>query len=187
MNSKNKTKQAIFGGGCFWCLEPIFENIKGVSSVVPGYAGGTKENPTYEEVLSEKTGHAEVVRIEYNEAEIHYEKLVNFFFSIHDPTTLNRQGDDVGSQYRSIVMYQDESQKSVVNEIIRELEAEKVYGNKIVTEVVPFEKFYEAEEEHHHYYKKNPNKAYCRLVIFPKLKKFRAKYGEYLSDQVNEH
>lgn len=179
-----KTKQmkkAIFGGGCFWCLEPIFKNIRGIDSVVPGYAGGFKDNPTYEEVSTGDTGHAEVVKIDYDETVIKYEDLVRFFFSIHDPTTLNRQGDDVGSQYRSIILYDGDDQKFVAQKAIEEFTNEEVFDKPIVTELVPFEKFYEAEEYHHNYYEKNPDKAYCRLVIFPKLKKFRKKYGEYLS------
>ena len=173
---------AIFGGGCFWCTEAIFKKLRGVVSVVPGYAGGTTENPTYEAVCGGKTGHAEVIKIEFNPNVIQYRDLLEVFFLTHDPTTMNRQGNDVGEQYRSIVLYASLEQKKLAEEIITELTASGEFKDPIVTRVVPLEKFYEAEDYHHDYYAQNQNKPYCRLVIDPKLEKLRKKFAPFLNE-----
>lgn len=165
-------KIAVFGGGCFWCTEAVFGALRGVKTVVPGYAGGLKPNPSYESVCGGNTGHAEVVRVEYDPSVISYDQLVEAFFGMHDPTTLNRQGNDMGTQYRSVIMYGSEDEKKISDEFIAAHQAD-VAPDKIVTEVVPLETFYEAEDYHHHYFKKNLDKAYCQLVISPKLAKFK--------------
>ena len=172
------TETATLGGGCFWCLEAVFERLEGVESVTSGYAGGHKENPTYEEVCSGSTGHAEVVQVEYDPEVISYEKLLEVFFMIHDPTTLNRQGPDVGTQYRSIVLYHDEAQKEAVETFVDGLEAEDVYDDEIVTEVEPLETFWEAEEYHQDYYEKNPGDGYCQFNADPKIRKVREKFAD---------
>lgn len=173
-----KTETAIFGGGCFWCTEAIFENLKGVISVTPGYAGGAKSNPTYEEVSSGKTGHAEVIKIEFDPEQITYENLLTVFFAVHDPTTINRQGDDVGVQYRSIILHTDEEQKKQAENFIKRLNESE--GGRVVTEVKPLEKFYKAEDYHHHYYQKNKNQPYCQIVINPKLQMLRKNFDNLL-------
>jgi len=172
---------AIFGGGCFWCTEAVFKMLKGVQSVVPGYAGGTKEKPTYEEVSSGRTGHAEVIKIEFDPAAISYRELLTVFFATHDPTTLNRQGADVGTQYRSVIFYTDESQKEEAGKFIAELNASSKEGNPVVTEVKPLGNFYEAEEYHKDYYKNNPQNSYCEVVINPKLKKVQKEFAALLN------
>lgn len=170
---------AVFGGGCFWCTEAIYSELKGVLSVVPGYAGGSKPNPTYEEVFGGMTGHAEVIKIEFDPAVISYDDILTVFFATHDPTTLNRQGTDVGTQYRSIVLYMSEEQKQKALAFIAKLNES---GEKVVTEVKPFDKFYEAEDYHHQYYKKNSNQPYCQLVISPKLAKLKEKFYALLKE-----
>jgi peptide-methionine (S)-S-oxide reductase len=167
---------ATFGNGCFWCTEAIFQQLKGVENVVPGYAGGSTKNPTYEEVCSGVTGHAEVIQISYDPKVISYRELLDVFFYTHDPTTLDQQGNDVGTQYRSAIYYHDESQKNDALKIIEQLEIEKVYKDKIVTEVTALDKFYLAENYHNDYYNNNKNQGYCRVVINPKLDKFVKKY-----------
>jgi len=176
-NMSDKTTVATFGNGCFWCTEAIFQQLKGVEKVLPGYTGGSLKNPTYKEVCSGLTGHAEAIQITYNPEEISYRELLDVFFYTHDPTTLNRQGNDVGTQYRSAIFYQDESQKKEAEKIIQQLTQEKVYEDAIVTEVVPFYVFYVAEDYHKDYYKNNKNQPYCRAVINPKVDKFLKKYG----------
>jgi peptide-methionine (S)-S-oxide reductase len=172
---------ATLGGGCFWCTEAIFSEVKGVEKVEPGYAGGTVENPTYEQVCTGTTGHAEVVQITFDPQLISYRQLLTIFFTIHDPTTPNRQGEDVGSQYRSIILYHSEEQRRVAEEVMEEVRRAKIWGDRpIVTELVPFKAFYRAEEYHHNYYRRNPDKPYCRLVIAPKLAKFRSHYPDML-------
>jgi len=163
---------ATFGSGCFWCTEAVFQQLKGVTSVVSGFSGGNTENPSYEQVLTGRTGHAEVCQIEFNPAEISYEDLLEVFFSTHDPTTLNRQGNDVGTQYRSIILYHSEEQKEIAERMKAELDTTRTWKNPIVTEIVPFEKFYKAEDYHQNYFRSNPNERYCRFVIAPKVKKF---------------
>lgn len=173
MVENENTARATLAGGCFWCIEAPFEELNGVESVISGYAGGETENPTYEEVCTGETGHAEVVQITYDPAEISYGDLLEVFFTIHDPTTLNRQGPDVGTQYRSAIFYHDEDQRETAEVLIEELEAADAYDDPIVTEVEPLDTFYEAEEYHQNYYEKNPNQAYCAVHIPPKLEKVR--------------
>src|SRR5712691_3701786 len=165
------TQLATLAGGCFCCLEAVFEQLRGVTKVVSGYAGGHVPNPSYEAVCTGTTGHAEVVQVTFDPAVITFGDLLDVFFTIHDPTTLNRQGPDSGSQYRSAVFYHSPEQKAVVAQVIAELEAEKVWDDPIVTEVVPFTAFYPAEEYHREYYRRNPNQSYCRVVIAPKVAK----------------
>jgi len=172
------TERATFGGGCFWCLDPIFRELRGVNDVAVGYSGGHVENPTYEQVCGKSTGHAEVVQIEYEPALISYDDLLDVFFAIHDPTTPNRQGADVGPQYRSIVLAHDEAQESAARRAIADLEASGEFESRIVTEVVPFEVFYRAEESHQEYWARNPSAAFCRLVIDPKVAKFRKQFAD---------
>jgi peptide-methionine (S)-S-oxide reductase len=167
--STGRTETATLGGGCFWCLEAVYERIEGVKSVVSGYAGGTKADPTYSEVCTGATGHAEVVQVEYDPGVIGYEQILELFWKAHDPTTLNRQGADVGTQYRSIILYHDESQRKMA-ERSKALAAEQL-SRPIVTEIQPLETFYRAEEYHQDYYAKNPNAGYCSFVIRPKLRK----------------
>ena len=164
-------ESAYFGGGCFWCMEAVFENVEGVIDVVSGFAGGKKENPTYKEVCTGTTGHAEVVMIKYDPSIVTYEELLKIFWKSHNPTQINRQGADVGSQYRSIILYTDDKQKMIAEQSRHELEESGVYRGPIVTEIVPFIKFYPAEDYHQDYYRKNPNAPYCTLVIQPKLEK----------------
>lgn len=171
---------AVFGGGCFWCTEAVFKMLDGVKSVVPGYAGGFTEAPTYEQVCSGTTGHAEAVRIEYDPAKVKYEDMLTVFFATHDPTTVNRQGNDVGTQYRSIVLYADESQKEAAERYVRELEAASPGGDPIVTQIKPLEAFYEAEAYHKDYYAKNPDQGYCRAVITPKVRKAKERFAALL-------
>ncbi len=173
MSQDTKTQTAIFAGGCFWCTEAIFKEMKGVISVVPGYTGGNRKNPTYEQVSTGATGHAEAVRIIYNPDETTYEELLQVFFATHDPTTLNRQGNDVGTQYRSAVFYTTEKQKELATAYIKFLEQEDVYDQYIVTEVKPATDFYEAEDYHKNYLQNNPNNPYCQYVVMPKVEKFR--------------
>ncbi len=169
----NKTEIATLGGGCFWCMEAVFERLPGVISVTSGFAGGTTENPTYQEVCTGNTGHAEVTQIEFDPAKISYAKLLEVFWQAHDPTTLNRQGADEGTQYRSIILYHDEKQKLIAEK--SKLEAQKNFNNPIVTEIVPLKKFYQAEDYHQEYYDDNSNAGYCRVVIAPKLEKLEHK------------
>ena len=168
------TEVAVFGSGCFWCSEAVFSELNGVISVVPGYSGGTVSNPTYEDVCTDTTGHAEVAQVTFDPSIISYRELLEVFFSTHDPTTPNRQGADVGTQYRSVVFYGNEEQRDQAVEIIRELTADKTFRNPIVTEVAPLRAFYPAEDYHWSYYRRNPSKPYCQAVIAPKLAKFRA-------------
>lgn len=164
-----KTGIATLGGGCFWCLEAVFERVDGVVAVTSGYAGGTVSDPSYEEVCEEKTGHAEVVRIEFDTGRISYEDILDLFWKAHDPTTPNRQQADVGTQYRSIILYHNEEQKTAAEESMRRAEA--LYENPIVTEILPYDRFFPAEGYHQDYFEKNRNAGYCRIVIQPKLKK----------------
>ncbi len=172
--------QATFGSGCFWCTEAIFLSVKGVTSVMPGYAGGTVENPSYEQVSSGTTGHAEVARIEFDPATVSYEQLVEVFFGSHNPTTLNRQGNDVGEQYRSVIFFHDETQKKIAEAVKAKLEQGKTFDAPIVTSIVPLTNFYPAEDYHRNYYANNPDQPYCQAVISPKLAKFRQHYASLL-------
>lgn len=168
---------ATFGNGCFWCTEAIFQQLKGVETVLPGYTGGQVKNPTYKEVCTGSTGHAEAIQITYDPAVITYRELLDVFFYTHDPTTLNRQGGDVGTQYRSAIFFHNKEQESDAKTIIAQLTKEGVYDDPIVTEVSPFDVFYQAEDYHRNYYNNNKNQGYCRAVINPKLDKFMKKYG----------
>jgi peptide-methionine (S)-S-oxide reductase len=170
---KDELTTATFGGGCFWCLDPLFSDLVGVEDVTVGYAGGDKNDPTYEQVCSGRTGHAEVVQVKFDPERISYRELLEIFFSVHDPTTLNRQGADVGSQYRSIILTHNEEQEQVARSVIAELTEEGVWPNPVVTEVKPLQAFYPAEEYHHDYFDKNPGQGYCQVVIAPKVTKFR--------------
>ncbi len=178
-NKKNMDQNlavATFGNGCFWCTEAIFQQLKGVEKVVSGYTGGIVKNPSYREVCNGTTGHAEVLQITYDPDVISYRELLDVFFYTHDPTTLNRQGADIGTEYRSAIFYHDKIQKNEAEKIIIQLENEKVFYDKIVTEITPFEVFYLADDHHQNYYNNNKNQPYCRVVINPKLDKFLKKY-----------
>ncbi len=177
---KDKFEIATFGGGCFWCVEAIFERVQGVHEVESGYSGGTVSNPDYKMVTSGTTGHAEVVQITFNPEVVSYLELLEIFFLTHDPTTLNRQGADVGTQYRSIVLYHNEQQNKLARKVIQELESEAIWSDPIVTAVEAFEQFYSAEAYHQEYFENNPNQGYCRLVITPKLEKFEKVFKEKL-------
>jgi peptide-methionine (S)-S-oxide reductase len=167
------TETATLGGGCFWCTEAVFQMLPGVKAVSSGYAGGTTENPTYKEVCTGRTGHAEVIQIEFDPRQVSYEKIVSTFWEAHDPTTLNRQGADAGTQYRSIILYNSEAQKLAAEK--SKAEAQKLFDKPIVTEIVPLKKFYKAEGYHQDYFRSNPNQPYCRAVIQPKVEKFEKK------------
>ena len=173
---------ATLAGGCFWCLEAVYDDLKGVISVESGYAGGATPDPTYQQVCSGKTGHAEVVRIQFDPSIVSYRDLLNIFFSIHDPTTLNRQGADVGTQYRSAIFYHTPEQKAEAEQAIRELTMQKLWDKAIVTEVVPLNGFYEAEDYHQEYFKNHPYTGYCQAVVAPKVAKFRSHYMELLKN-----
>jgi len=179
-NSQKKEETAIFAGGCFWCTEAIFKNLKGVYSVVPGYTGGQRKNPTYEQVVTGATGHAEAVKIVFNPDEIGYEELLEIFFATHDPTSLNRQGNDIGTQYRSAIFYTNPQQKERAEAYVKFLEQEGVFDNPIVTEIVPATEFYEAEDYHKNYLENHPENPYCQFVILPKLEKFKKFYKNKL-------
>jgi len=168
---------ATLGGGCFWCLEAIFKDLVGVDQVLSGYAGGTVPNPSYQQVCTGKTGHAEVVHIAFDPKMISFREILEVFFNIHDPTTPNRQGADVGPQYRSIIFYHSDDQKRATEDMIRELNAAGIWDAPIVTKVVPFKVFYRAEDYHQEYFMNNPHQAYCQVVIAPKVEKFRKHYG----------
>lgn len=171
---------AIFGGGCFWCTEAIFSDIKGVEKVESGYSGGELLNPSYEQVCTDETGHAEVVKITFDESVVSYADLLRIFFSTHDPTTLNRQGNDAGRQYRSVVFYNNEEQKKTAEEIMKEITDSKIWDRPIVTELRPAMPFYKAEEYHQDYFKRNTYQPYCQVVIAPKVAKFRKKHLDML-------
>ena len=174
-------KEAVtLGGGCFWCIEAIFEELNGVEQVESGYSGGRVDDPTYEQVCTGTTGHAEVVQVTFDPKTISLKEIVEAFFTVHDPTTLNRQGADIGTQYRSAIFCRSEEQKTIAEQVIREIQKAKLWNAPIVTELVPFKAFYKAEEYHQEYYKKNPGQAYCRIVIESKIKKFREHYKDKL-------
>lgn len=173
-------KIATFANGCFWCTEAIFKELRGVESVVPGYTGGNVPNPSYAAVCSGETGHAEALQITFDPKVISYRDLLKVFFLTHDPTTLNRQGNDIGTQYRSAIFYHSDSQKKDAEEVVKEIEKEKIYQNPIVTKIEPAKEFYEAESYHQNYYEKNPDQAYCRIIIDPKVAKFRNQFVEML-------
>lgn len=175
-------EQATFGAGCFWCVEAVFEELKGVKSVEAGYSGGHVKNPSYKEVTTGNTGHAEVTRIAYDPSVISYEQLLEVFWHTHDPTTLNRQGYDVGPQYRSVIFYHNEEQKKIAKQSLEKTDASDLWKDPIVTEIQPLENYYRAENYHQDYYANNPNAGYCQVVIAPKLKKFRKDFSHLLKD-----
>jgi peptide-methionine (S)-S-oxide reductase len=177
-----KLAKATFAGGCFWCTEAVYEQIKGVKSATSGYIGGAVPNPTYQDVCTGQTGHAEAVEIEYDPKVVPYEKLLEVFFATHDPTTLNRQGADVGTQYRSGVFYHDDEQKRITEDVIKRLDAAKVYSGTIVTEVTKASTFYPAEDYHQEYFANNPGQPYCRAVVGPKVEKVRKVFRELLKE-----
>ena len=179
----NRFEVATLAGGCFWCMEAVFDDVKGVQSVESGYAGGTKPNPSYREVCTGMTGHAEVAQVTFDPQVISFKEILNVFFAIHDPTTLNRQGADVGTQYRSAIFYHNDEQKRIATELIKELNAQKIWDKPIVTEVTLFDKFYVAEDYHQEYFANNPNQPYCQAVVAPKVAKFRKYHLDMLKKQ----
>lgn len=190
MNEQNRfddmdenAEVAYLAGGCFWCLEAVYDDLQGVKDVVSGYAGGHVPNPTYKQVLTGATGHAEAVKVVFDPEQISYEEILQVFFSIHDPTSLNRQGADIGTQYRSAIFYLSPEQKKTAEQVIRRLEDEKIWDEPIVTELAPFDAFFPAEDYHQEYYKHNPEQSYCQIVVRPKLSKFRREYGNRLKSQ----
>lgn len=172
---------ATLGGGCFWCIEAVFSKLRGIHSVLTGYAGGHLTNPTYLDVITGRTGHAEVAQLAYDPSVIGFGEVLDVFFHIHDPTTLNRQGADVGTQYRSIVLYHNQQQLNIAHEVTNEIETSGIWKAPLVTEIAPLIEFYKAEEHHQHYYQKNPNQPYCAFVIEPKLHKISKLFGDKFS------
>jgi len=179
-NKSNNLEIATLGGGCFWCLEAIYTELKGVDKVVSGYSGGNKGNPSYQEVSQGNSGHAEVVQITFDPHVVSYDDLLRIFFTIHDPTTLNRQGADIGPQYRSVIYYHDQSQRDSAERIMAVVAGEKIWSDPIVTQIEPFTDFFIAEEYHQDYFKRNPNQGYCQVVIAPKVVKFRKSFAAHL-------
>jgi peptide-methionine (S)-S-oxide reductase len=178
--SQEAVEVATLGGGCYWCTEAVFRELKGVVKVESGYSGGTVANPSYEQVCTGKTGHAEVVQITYDPTKITFKELLQIFFTVHDPTTLNRQGGDVGTQYRSVIFCHNNGQKAAAEQVIEEIGAAKIWDAPIVTQVEPFKAFYKAEGYHQEYFENNPAQPYCQIVIAPKVRKFREHYREKL-------
>ncbi|HXQ94267.1 MAG TPA: peptide-methionine (S)-S-oxide reductase MsrA [Thermoplasmata archaeon] len=175
------SEQVTIGGGCFWCTEAVFSELAGVEQVLPGYSGGTAPNPSYEDVCSGDTGHAEVVEIRFRPSVLPLHDLLTVFLATHDPTTKNRQGADVGTQYRSIILYRNDAQRTTAERTIEEMDGRGLFGRRIVTEVVPFRAFYPAEEYHRDYFRRNPDKSYCQIVIAPKVAKFRKEFAARLA------
>jgi peptide-methionine (S)-S-oxide reductase len=180
LSHKVTLEVATLAGGCFWCIEAVFREIDGVENVVSGYTGGITVNPTYQQVCAGETGHAEAVQISFNPSKISYREILEIFFSVHDPTTLNRQGPDVGTQYRSAIFYHNEDQKTVAAELTGELDKAHLWKKPIVTQIVPLEKFYPAEDYHQEYFSRRPEQAYCQMVISPKVNKFRQQWAKRL-------
>ena len=171
---------ATLAGGCFWCLEALFREVKGVQRVLSGYTGGKKVNPTYQEVCSDRTGHAEAIDITFFPDVISYREILEIFFTVHDPTTLNRQGNDVGTQYRSTIFYHNEAQKIIAEQVIKEINQAHIWDKPIVTEIKPYTKFFSAEDYHRDYFERNPQQSYCQVVIAPKVTKFREQWADKL-------
>jgi len=180
--NNDQHKLATFGGGCFWCVEAIFERVEGIHSAVSGYSGGHVKNPSYREVTTGRTGHAEVVQVGYDPAVISYLELLEIFFKTHDPTTLNRQGADIGTQYRSVIFYHNQQQKEQAEQVRNELDVAGIWDDPIVTVIEPFEAFYQAEDYHQEYFTSNPGQGYCRVVIQPKIEKFEKVFRDKLKD-----
>ena len=174
--TNSNLETATLAAGCFWCVEAVFDDLIGVEDVVSGYSGGHTENPTYQQVCSETTGHAEVVQIKFDPAELSFADLLRVYFTVHDPTQLNRQGNDIGTSYRSAIFCHSEDQRKTAEDVIAEITAEGIYANPIVTEVAPFDKFWPAEDYHQEYFANNPNQPYCSAVVAPKVAKFRQKF-----------
>jgi peptide-methionine (S)-S-oxide reductase len=179
--NEGSTETATLAGGCFWCTEAIFSQLRGVTSVLPGYSGGSSANPSYEQVCTGRTGHAEAIQVVFDPSVISFHDLLLVFFSTHDPTTLNRQGHDVGTQYRSAVFYHSPEQQKTAQEVVKEISANRLWKGTIVTELAPFQGFYPAEEYHRNYFARNPTQAYCQMVIEPKVAKFRHQFVARLS------
>lgn len=171
---------ATLGGGCFWCTEAVLSELSGITSVLPGYSGGTVPRPSYEQVCTGRTGHAEVVQVTFDPTVLSYHDLLTIFMTTHDPTSLNRQGDDVGTQYRSVIFYHSPEQRATAEQVIREIESARLWKRKVVTELTPFSAFFPAEEYHRDYFRRNPGSGYCRVVIAPKVSKFRKEYASRL-------
>jgi peptide-methionine (S)-S-oxide reductase len=180
MDKNNDLEKITLGGGCFWCLEAVFVDLRGIDKVESGYSGGNQNNPTYEQVCSGSTGHAEVVQITYNPERISTKEILDVFFDAHDPTTLNRQGNDVGTQYRSVIFYHNEKQRMITQKLIKNLNDKRIWKNPIVTEVLPLEKFFKAENYHQNYFKLNTSQPYCKAIIEPKITKIKEKYSTLL-------
>ena len=180
MSQATSSEVATIAGGCFWCIETIFLEVDGVEHVIPGYTGGTTVNPTYQEVCTDNTGHAEAVQVTFDPARISYCEILELFFSVHDPTTLNQQSADRGTQYRSVVFYHDEQQRAIVEKLIKDLNESGLWKKSIVTQIVPLDKFYPAEDYHREYFSRHPEQAYCRMVISPKVNKFRKQWAKRL-------
>ncbi|HEX8476033.1 MAG TPA: peptide-methionine (S)-S-oxide reductase MsrA [Pyrinomonadaceae bacterium] len=180
VNAPQRMEVATLGGGCFWCVEAVFDELKGVERVESGYSGGQVENPSYRQVCAGTTGHAEVIQITFDPQVVTFREILEIFFTVHNPTTLNRQGADVGTQYRSVIFYHDETQRAIAQEVINEINAAKTWDAPVVTEVAPFEKFYEAEDYHQEYFRMHGTEPYCQMVIAPKMSKFREHYRERL-------
>lgn len=180
MESNQNLETATLGAGCFWCVEAVFDDLKGVADVVSGYSGGRRENPTYQQVCTGATGHAEVVQIKFDPQEISFRDILRVFFTVHDPTTLNRQGGDIGTQYRSAIFYHTPEQKQIAHEVIEEITAERIYDAPVVTEITEFTNFYPAENYHQEYFVNNPTQPYCAAVVAPKVRKFREKFADRL-------
>ena len=171
---------ATLAGGCFWCMEAVYKEVKGVQRVISGYTGGKKENPTYEQVCNDNTGHAEAVDITFSPDVISYHEILEIFFTVHDPTTINRQGNDTGTQYRSAVFFHNEAQKMIAEQVIKEINAAHIWNSPIVTELKPYKKFFSAEDYHRDYFERNPQQSYCQVIIAPKVAKFRKKWESKL-------
>jgi peptide-methionine (S)-S-oxide reductase len=183
-NTRQGKDVVTLGGGCFWCIEPIFDDLKGVEDVESGYSGGAVVNPTYRQVCTGTTGHAEVIQVAFDPKIISLKELLEIFFHVHDPTTLNRQGNDVGTQYRSVIFFRDPQQRASAEQVIKEIQASKLWNGPVVTELAPFEAFYKAEDYHQEYFKLNGTQPYCRLIIAPKVAKFREKYRDKLKKPI---
>ncbi len=180
MNRGVSLEVATLAGGCFWCIDAVFQEVDGVENVISGYTGGTTVNPTYQQVCSDETNHAEAVQLTFNTAKISYREILEIFFSVHDPTTLNRQGADTGTQYRSAIFYHNEQQKTIAEELIGELNKARLWKKPIVTQIAPLDKFYPAEDYHREYFSQHPEQAYCQMVISPKVNKFRKQWAKRL-------
>jgi methionine-S-sulfoxide reductase len=180
MTKNNTLETSTLGGGCFWCTEAIYKSLKGVTEVLPGYSGGVSENPTYQEVCTGNTGHAEVIQITFDNQRITFDEILEIFFKVHDPTTLNRQGNDIGTQYRSVIFYHTDAQKISAERLIAQINHSAVHPDPVVTEVSPFKTFYPAEDYHQNYFERNKNQPYCSFVVAPKVEKFKKMYIEKL-------